>query len=88
MTPAPPPPDLDAARATAGMVFHFIASDPAVTELFRRWIEHHPGDLTAEVVIWYLGECHDLISPTCEDAVTHDYRPDRRGPTLYTVPDP
>ena len=88
MTRGIPEPDLDAARATAGMVFHFIASDPAVTEVFRRWIEHHAGDLTAADVVWYLGACHDLISPTCEDPVTVDYRPERRGPALYLVDDP
>ena len=83
-----PPPDLDAAHATAGMLCHFIASDPALTEIFRRWIEHHDGDLTADMVAWYLGECHDLLSPGCPDPATYDYRPERRGPALYLVDDP
>lgn len=85
MTAILPPPDLDAAGATAGMLCHFIASDPALTEHFRRWIEHHAGDLTADMVVWYLGEVHDRLSPGCPEPVTHDYRPDRRGPTIYLV---
>lgn len=80
-----PPPTEEAARATAGMLCHYIASDPAQTELFRRWIEHHDGDLTADMVVWYLGLAHDLVSPGCPDPATHDYRPERRGPGLYLV---
>jgi hypothetical protein len=72
-----PPPDLDAALATAGMLCHFVASDPAMTETFRAWIEHHPGDLSAGQVSDYLAAVHDLLSPGCEPAA-HDFRPERR----------
>jgi hypothetical protein len=73
-----PSPDEDQARATGGTLCHFVASDPFITERFRRWVEHHEGDLTAEDVRWYLGLVHDLLSPECADPVTHDFRPERR----------
>jgi hypothetical protein len=76
-----PPPALADALTTAGMLCHFVASDPALTEAFRAWIEHHPGDLDAGQVTWYLGAVHDLLSPDCETPATADFRPERRrGP--------
>ena len=77
MTAILPPPDSDQAFATAGMLCHFVASDPAMTETFRVWIEHHPGDLDAAQVVSYLCAVHDLLSPECEGA-TFDFRPERR----------
>ena len=77
MTAILPPPDSDQALATAGMLCHFVASDPAMTETFRVWIEHHPGDLDAAQVVSYLCAVHDLLSPECEGA-TFDFRPERR----------
>ena len=68
------PPDLDAALVTSGVLCHFIASDPELTERFARWIEHCPGDLDVETVIWYLGLVHDLIAPTCIDPIGFDPR--------------
>lgn len=71
-------PDESDALATAGTLCHFIASDPTLTELFRVWIEHHPGDLTTQQVLWYLGQVHDLVSPLCDLPATADFAPHRR----------
>lgn len=73
-----PPPDLAQAHATAGVLCHFVASDPGMTEAFRAWVEHHPGDLTADQVVDYLTQVHDLIEPHCELPATTDLNPGRR----------
>jgi hypothetical protein len=78
MTSILPPPDHDAALATAGVLCHFVASDPVVTETFRGWVEHHPGDLTGEQVVGYLVAVHDLLAPTCEIPASTDLKPERR----------
>jgi hypothetical protein len=68
------PPDLDGALVTAGVALHFIASDPEITERFARYVEHCPGDLDVETVIWYLGLVHDLIAPECLEPIGFDPR--------------
>jgi hypothetical protein len=74
-----PPPDMKQALATAGMLIHFVASDPPTLEAFRVWVEHHAGDLDTAQVAGYLAGTHALLSPTCEDPASYDYRPERRG---------
>jgi hypothetical protein len=49
-----------------------------MTEAFRGWVEHHPGDLAAGQVTWYLGAVHDLLAPDCAIPATTDLRADRR----------
>ena len=78
MTAMLPPPDYDAALATGGVLCHFVASDPAMTEAFRAWVEHHPGDLDAAMVVQYLGEVHDILAPSCQAPATKDLNPWRR----------
>jgi hypothetical protein len=78
-----PPPDYDEALATGGVLCHFVASYPALTETFRAWVEHHPGDLTNEQVVAYLSAVHDLLVPDCDVPAADDLRPDRR--TLRAV---
>jgi hypothetical protein len=79
-----PAPDMDQALATGGVLCHFVVSDRVITETFRGWVEHHPGDLTPAEVVWYLGLVHDLLAPTCELPAPVDLAPDRR---LRAVPD-
>jgi hypothetical protein len=73
-----PPPNRREALATGGTLCHFVASDPALTEAFRAWVEHHPGDLEAAQVVQYLGEVHDELSPECELPAWADLAPARR----------
>jgi hypothetical protein len=83
-----PRPDMEQARSTAGVLCHFIASDPAMTEAFRSWVEHHPGDLTTADVTSYLSGVHDLISPECTTPAGTDLQPNRRPrPELRVVAD-
>lgn len=84
MTALLPPPDWDDAKTTGGVLCHFVASDPALTEAFRAWIEHHPGDLDTDQITRYLAEVHDLLSPDCDLPATADLAPERR---LRIVPD-
>jgi hypothetical protein len=67
-----PPPDMDAALLTAGVLCHFVASDAALASRFARWVEHHPGDLDHDTVVWYLGRVHDLLAPGCPDPADAD----------------
>jgi hypothetical protein len=73
-----PPPDYDDALATGGVLCHFVASDDAMIETFRAWVEHHPGDLSAEQVVRYLSDVHDLLAPECEQPAVFDLKPERR----------
>jgi hypothetical protein len=82
-----PPPDRDEALATGGVLCHFVASDPATTEAFRAWIEHHPGDLDAPQVVAYLDQVHDLLAPECDLPAHDDLKPERRPAKLWLVQD-
>lgn len=60
-----PEPGIEDALATAGMLVHYVASDPARREAFTRWIEHCPGDLDDDQVTGYLAKVHALLEPGC-----------------------
>lgn len=72
-----PDPDTVAARAMAGMVLHYIASDPERALAFARWIHPHgPGcegveGVAAEIPA-YFAKCHAIIEPGCRIPVTAD----------------
>jgi hypothetical protein len=72
VTAAAPVPDFADALTAAGVLCHFVASDPVATEAFRVWIEHCPGDLDAETVTGYLTAVHDLLVPDCDTPATTD----------------
>ena len=76
--PVLPEPDLDNALATAGVLCHFIASHPAMAEVFARWVEHCPGDLDPADVSRYLSQVHDLLQPDCGIQATEDLQPPSR----------
>jgi hypothetical protein len=58
-------PDWPDALANAGMVLHFAAANPDVTERFARWIEHGAGDIDAEFAARWMRATHDVLSPGC-----------------------
>ena len=72
-----PPPSENDAIATAGVLFHFVGGSQELRERLARWMEHHDGDLDAEIVAWYLGECHRLLEPECELPLDADFHPGR-----------
>jgi len=64
-----PPPDVDAALATAGMMIHWLQRDLRALRRFAVYTEYHPGDLTRDLP-WlrdYLWECHEILNAGCED---------------------
>lgn len=70
-------PDLEAAQATSGMLFHFIAGDRDLRTRLARWIEHHEGDLDEQIVLWYLTACHTLLEPGCTEPMGWNPHPGR-----------
>lgn len=67
-----PDPGADQALATAGMLIHHVASDPARREAFARWIEHCPGDVDDATLIAYLEKVHAVLEPGCDIPATTD----------------
>lgn len=72
-----PDPDLAAAQATAGTLFHFVGGSAELRERLARWMEHHPGDLDGQIVLWYLEACHQLLEPDCALPLDADVHPGR-----------
>jgi hypothetical protein len=72
-----PAPDREAAMATAGVLFHFVAGSTELRERLAKWMEHHEGDLDEQIVLWYLTECHALVEPDCGLPMDEDFHPGR-----------
>lgn len=63
------------ARATTGMLIHWLASDPASLARFAAWMEHCPGDLPPDLVLRALAVVHSTIEPFCDWPVPGDPPP-------------
>lgn len=58
-------PDIRSAMATAGMLLHWIASDPARLRAFGDAMEGCPGALPNELIAAHLAAVHAVIEPGC-----------------------
>jgi hypothetical protein len=63
------PPTLDDAKGIVGPLMHFVGGSPELAGRFARWLEHHEGDMDADIVRWYLTQCHKLLEPECQDPI-------------------
>jgi len=73
-----PPPSLEDALSTAGVLFHYVGGSPELRERLAKWLEHHEGDLDDQTVLWYLTACHALLEPDCTEPMGWDAHPGRQ----------
>jgi hypothetical protein len=72
-----PAPDKADALTMAGVLFHYVGGSPELCSRLAAWIQHHPGDLDADIIRWYLSECHALLEPGCTEPLDWDAHPGR-----------
>jgi hypothetical protein len=62
--------EIQDALATAGMLVHWVTSDPELIMKFAAYIEISPGQLDGATVHDYLVHAHSVLNPGCDEPMT------------------